>query len=30
MIVGPDGKLGIREFGNVKPSRLGFRGFTVK
>jgi HSP20 family protein len=28
MTVGPDGKPRIREFGNVKPSRLGFAGFT--
>jgi len=28
MTVGPDGKPRIREFGNVKPSRLGFGGFT--
>jgi HSP20 family protein len=27
MTVGPDGKPRIREFGNVKPSRLGFGGF---
>ncbi len=28
MTVGPDGKPRIREFGNVKPSRLGFGGFS--
>ena len=28
MTVGPDGKPKIREFGNVKPSKLGFAGFT--
>jgi HSP20 family protein len=28
MTVGPDGKPRIREFGNVKPSRVGFAGFT--
>jgi HSP20 family protein len=28
MTVGPDGKPRIREFGNVKPSRLGYAGFT--
>jgi HSP20 family protein len=28
MTVGPDSKPRIREFGNVKPSRLGFAGFT--
>jgi HSP20 family protein len=28
MTVGPDGKPKIREFGNVKPSRVGFAGFT--
>ena len=28
MTVGPDGKPRIREFGNVKPSRIGFAGFT--
>jgi HSP20 family protein len=28
MTVGPDGKPRIREFGNIKPSRLGFAGFT--
>ena len=28
MTVGPDGKPRIREFGNVKPSRLGFSGFS--
>jgi HSP20 family protein len=28
MTVGPDGKPKIREFGNVKPSRLGLAGFT--
>jgi HSP20 family protein len=28
MIVGPDGKPRIREFANVKPSRLGLGGFT--
>lgn len=27
MTVGPDGKPRIREFGNVKPSRVGFGGF---
>lgn len=27
MTVGPDGKPRIREFGNVKPSRLGLGGF---
>jgi len=28
MTVGPDGKPRIREFGNVKPSRVGFAGFN--
>jgi HSP20 family protein len=28
MTVGPDGKPRIREFGNVKPSRFGFGGFS--
>jgi HSP20 family protein len=28
MTVGPDGKPRIREFGNVKPSRIGFAGFS--
>jgi HSP20 family protein len=28
MTVGPDGKPRIREFGNIKPSRPGFAGFT--
>jgi HSP20 family protein len=28
MTVGPDGKPRIREFGNVKPSRVGFGGFS--
>ena len=28
MTVGPDCKPRIREFGNLKPSRLGFTGFT--
>ena len=28
MTVGPDGKPRIREFGNVKPSRLGFGAFS--
>jgi HSP20 family protein len=28
MTIGPDGKPKVREFGNVKPSRLGFAGFS--
>ena len=29
MTIGPDGKPRIREFGNVKPSRLGFSGMSA-
>jgi HSP20 family protein len=29
MTIGPDGKPRIREFGNVRPSRLGFGGFRM-
>ena len=29
MTIGPDGKPRIREFGNVRPSRLGFGGFGM-
>jgi HSP20 family protein len=28
MTIGPDGKPKVREFGNVKPSRYGFRGIS--
>jgi HSP20 family protein len=28
MTIGPDGKPRVREFGNVKPSRFGFGGFS--
>jgi HSP20 family protein len=30
MTIGPDGKPKVREFGNVKPSRYGFRGISSR